>query len=673
MPGNVCSDISISDFFEKHFGVSIVPDMSGRLRRFSLPGKKHSQDGWYVYFQNPSGRDVCIANSWTYSSDNLVWLSGKGAATAEDQDFIRRKTREADEKEKADRARTAMEAAEEYSRLPDAADSHPYLRLKGVHAYPGVSVSEDGNTLYIPLYSPEGEIVSYERIFEDPKEPGRFLKRFKRGGRKSGCFFTIGNPGKGDEAWLCEGYATGASVYAATERPVVIAFDGGNMKAVADALRDRLKLTVVADNDDKGKGTNQGKAYAEKTGLPYKLIPEAGMDANDYAESHGIEALRDFLIPKSSEWIETGDDFISKPSPVRWLIRNMLEERGITMVYGGSNSGKTFVVLDMLLSLSTGQRQWFSHKARKAETLYLCGEGRAGLKARIAAWIQVHGGISTGSFGVGKGPRQLNEESDFAYVMEQIDASGMHPDVIAIDTLSRFFMGNENQAEDMNGFIAALIRLSEKYDAAILLIHHTGVSEEAQTRARGSSALRGAVDTEILIEKNASGSLTLSQTKQRDAELIEPMHLRLRSVEIEGWTDDDGEPVRSAVLESVREDEKRAMDATEELSIVQRAWLEGSHETRLDYPAISIDELRAFMRDKLEWSKDKVKKAFSSDSNSRFIRKLYLSGMIQAMDDLLIITDSIWATCCFLALEGMSKETGAKWCQTVPNLFWHQF
>lgn len=672
MRENVCLGLEFSDFLEKYFNISFIPKMDGRIHRFSTTGRRGDLDGWYVYYENPGNRDVCVANSWRYANNKLIWVSGQEAITPELHAYIKQRKNESERLDREEKAKVAVEAAREYSAMPSADDSNPYLQAKGVHAYEGVSVTDHGATLIIPVYTPEGEIVSYQRIFRDTADVSRFRKIFKKGGRTSGCFFVIGKPSSGDEAYLCEGYATGASIYEATERPVIVAFFGSNMKAVAEALSGRLKLTVVADNDDKGKGTNPGKVYAEKTGLPYKMIPEAGKDANDYAKEHGLEALKDFLLPKISDWIVSGDEFISKPSPVRWLIKNILEEKGITMVYGGSNSGKTFVVLDMLLSLSTGRGEWFGHKAREAEALYLCGEGRAGLKARIAAWVQVHSGISTGRFGVGKGPKQLNDESDFTYVMEQIDASGMNPDVLAIDTLSRFFMGNENKAEDMNGFIASLIRLSEKYDAAILLIHHTGVSEDAQTRARGSSALRGAVDTEILVEKSESGTLVLTQTKQRDAEIQEPIHLRLVSHEIDGWLDEDGEPVTSAVLEAVKEDEKRTIEATAEISVLMSAWLYSNHSLALGYPSITEEELRGYMRDGLGWSRDKVKKAFAGDRGSRFLGKLFLSGMVQAMDDLIVLTDSVYATCCFLSLEGMKNIDGAHSAHMVPTNNGHQ-
>lgn len=75
-------------------------------------------------------------------------------------------------------------------------------------------------------------------------------KRFLSGGRIAGCYCPIGRPQ--DSLLICEGYATGATLYAATGRAVAVCFSAGNLQPVARALRmkfPRLRLIVCADND----------------------------------------------------------------------------------------------------------------------------------------------------------------------------------------------------------------------------------------------------------------------------------------------------------------------------------------------------------------------------------------------------------------------------------------
>jgi hypothetical protein len=68
--------------------------------------------------------------------------------------------------------------------------------------------------------------------------------------------------------------------------------------------------------------------------------------------------------------------------------------------------------------------------------------------------------------------------------------------------------------------------------------------------ARGSSAWRGALDIEISIVPGKDGQpMEIVQRKSKDAEMAEPVYAELKSVEIPGWLDEDGEQVKSAVVE----------------------------------------------------------------------------------------------------------------------------
>jgi hypothetical protein len=68
-------------------------------------------------------------------------------------------------------------------------------------------------------------------------------------------------------------------------------------------------------------------------------------------------------------------------------------------------------------------------------------------------------------------------------------------------------------------------------------------------RARGSSALKAAVDAECEVAKDDSGNVRIKFTKMKDAEIPQDMLLQLKGVELPGVLDEDGQPVTSAVLE----------------------------------------------------------------------------------------------------------------------------
>ena len=651
--GNEYSVSDIERSIQSDMGVLVsIPDAPGSFIRFDVR-KRGDKAGWCLFYVNEHCV-VALYGSWI-SGQRYEWVNKeKKEITPEIRREVEESRKRRDAEIKAEQDRVADAATELYAALPEAPDDFSYLMRKGIKNHGGIlRYNEAGDYLgsYIaaPLFNSSGEIRSLERIYPD----GR--KRFMQGGEKKGCFCVIGE--LEDKAFLCEGYATGASIYEATGIPVVIAFDCHNLKPVADALRDRVKLIVVADNDEKESGANPGLDCAKETGLYYVLIPEPGMDANDYAAEHGADALKELLCPSRSEWIEDGDEYLKSPQPMKWWIKNWLPEEALVMIYGASNAGKSFIALDMLLTMSTGLGSWQGFRAKKANCLYLCGEGRAGLRGRVAVWVQEHKGSTTGAFKVSKGPKRLNEQSDLEYACAQIDLSGMDPDVIVVDTLNRHFSGNENDAEEMGGFIESCTALQERYHCTVIIIHHTGVSKDAEGRARGSSSLNAAIETAICVT-NEQGYLTLNQTKQRDIEKLEPIQVHLRGAAIDGWFDEDGEPVTSAVVESIEEAERdmpEILPAGEEMAILTDAWLWSGCGTKDGYPALTKGELRAYMKEELGWSRGQIKRAFYTDSQYRYLRKLQESCRITVEEEQIFIVNRADMTACFL-LEKEGKH-----------------
>jgi hypothetical protein len=116
---------------------------------------------------------------------------------------------------------------------------------------------------------------------------------------------------------------------------------------------------------------------------------------------------------------------------------------------------------------------------------------------------------------------------------------------VVIDTLARNLgAADENSSQDIGQFIAHLDLIRGQTHATILVVHHAG--HEAKDRGRGSSALRAAWDFEYRLARNESGSV-LTSTKAKDFEPAEPMHFEIQPVALD-YTDEDGQPVASAVL-----------------------------------------------------------------------------------------------------------------------------
>lgn len=160
---------------------------------------------------------------------------------------------------------------------------------------------------------------------------------------------------------------------------------------------------------------------------------------------------------------------------------------------------------------------WQGHDTVEGPVVYLAGEGRPGLQRRINAWQEQFGVIQPSRMQIstrGADLTNLEHVKAVAHALEGITKrSGESPKLIVIDTVARHFgESDENSTRDMNKFISLLDDLRRVWNCTILLVHHTG--KDAMKGARGSTALRGAVDTEYALNSN-EGILSLVCTKSK--------------------------------------------------------------------------------------------------------------------------------------------------------------
>ena len=119
--------------------------------------------------------------------------------------------------------------------------------------------------------------------------------------------------------------------------------------------------------------------------------------------------------------------------------------------------------------------------------------------------------------------------------------------LVAIDTLNRYMSGEENSATDMGAFVFACSKLQRELGCAVLIVHHSGLAQEAKTRARGSGSLHNALDIEIQCVKSGM-TCTLTQTKNKEAEKDKPVSFDMKEIEIPGVRNKKGILVRTTTL-----------------------------------------------------------------------------------------------------------------------------
>jgi hypothetical protein len=169
---------------------------------------------------------------------------------------------------------------------------------------------------------------------------------------------------------------------------------------------------------------------------------------------------------------------------------------------------------------------------------------------RFKAWeIRHQADLSAEQIFVSTAPASFCDSKSADEVKQAIEATGLNPALVVVDTLARNFgPGDENSTQDMSQFISALDQIRTRHRCTILLIHHSGHGDK--TRSRGAMALKGALDAEYRMAKDERGIVRLENTKMKDFEPPEPMAFEIRTVEL-GFEDEDGEPVTSAILDRV--------------------------------------------------------------------------------------------------------------------------
>lgn len=247
--------------------------------------------------------------------------------------------------------------------------------------------------------------------------------------------------------------------------------------------------------------------------------------------------------------------------PPAWIIKKHIIRDSLAMLYGASGAGKSFVAVDMGLSIASG-RQWCNYKTNTGAVLYVAGEGVAGINARIIAWCQHHGidkETLAETFHVTSQPVAILDALRVRELLKVIEELPQPPALIIIDTLNRNFGdGDENTTKDMTRFVDHLTFLQNHTQACMMVVHHTGKGDSEL--ARGNSSLRAAMDTEMVVRPLAS-NIEIACTKQKDAAPFLPSVFNLSVIEL--CKDEDGEavescvPVQIVINDMVAEDQKR--------------------------------------------------------------------------------------------------------------------
>jgi phage/plasmid primase-like uncharacterized protein len=273
----------------------------GKLHRFPSNGKRSDTAGWCKLF--PDGLGGTYGDFRSGLSE--TWQSrANERMTKEERDAFRRQMEQARRERDAEEEKLHLEAMPGFLRLwnqsrQDVDLTHAYLAVKG--GIRPFGIRQLGQALIVPVWGADKALTGLQFIQPDGQ------KRFITGTRKAGSWCVLKPEGIPPTDWsiilVAEGWATAASLHTATRLPVFIAFDCGNLSAVARYIRQQFpaaRLLFCADDDVHGKGQHHAhQAARQNNGMA--IIPQWGgidmsherlTDFNDLHRAVGLDAVR---------------------------------------------------------------------------------------------------------------------------------------------------------------------------------------------------------------------------------------------------------------------------------------------------------------------------------------------------------------------------------------------
>ena len=475
--------------------------------------------------------------------------------------------------------RPGMAPAEVWARCEAATIQHPYIvekqaagvLLHSLRVLPaGDALPIHGEpmagALVVPVIRPDNSLASLQFIALPDvaarlKAKGKTAKLNLPGAPLEDGFFTVGEFTPGCVVYLCEGIGTAWSCWQINGDVAVVCFGWSRVRKVAHLLRERDPSARLVLVPDVGKEADADK-IAQEVNAAVVRMPDGwpkNSDVNDLAKRDGGDALAELLdkardaapsapephseyeaysecpnfefedveglvkqvpvvapgaYPLSVAFADSLPDEFVAPDE---LVEGVLTAGDGSVLYGDSNSGKTFFVIDMACAVARGV-PWMGRNTEKGMVVYIAAESPASVRGRLQAY-QKHHGVKVPNFAIVQNPIDLFDgDGDTNRIIELVKMleaqTGDKVRLIVGDTLARMSAGaNENAGQDMGLVVRRFDRIRTECKAHFLLIHHSG--KNAAAGSRGWSGVRAAVDTEIEVTDAAAGRCC-EVTKQRD-------------------------------------------------------------------------------------------------------------------------------------------------------------
>jgi Bifunctional DNA primase/polymerase, N-terminal/AAA domain len=393
---------------------------------------------------------------------------------------------------------------------------------------PGLAIDTRGKGSYAllpPSRTPDGtyQVEQDSEVVPIPEWVSQAIKDTERGGAIIGAEVELDLPANIDRARaFLQNAAPAIEGQGGNQRTYVVASELrglGISRDTALGLMDdwNERCEPPWDRDELETVVTNAYTYAQNTpGIHAASEPSEAFRAavaNLPDDLAGPAPRRSRFYPEDETEQEEGKD-------PQWLIPDLLPDGASVMVQGATQSYKSFIALDLVLSIASNTSTFAGPIRRPGPVFYAALEGRTDLKKkRRRAWKAARQVDAVPDFYTMPAPLvAVNEEcEEFAAQIER-RLSGRHCAGIVIDTAAKAMAGlNENDARDAGMLVQFVDRLKEQFRCPVLVIFHLG--KDAARGGRGSSAFHAGFDTvvEVTADRNVR-MVTVQVLKHKDAE-----------------------------------------------------------------------------------------------------------------------------------------------------------
>lgn len=436
-----------------------------------------------------NGKPFSVGYSFECSSGESCEITDR------DSRLINKFTDEDDEQKLAGYENARLRAVSIVNSATGSPASNEYILKKQIKPWSALSAIVS-NELIIPIYY-RREIVNVQSINIE-REP---QKKFLPSGRIKKCYATVSSDTESDVMYICEGFATGASIAEAIGGGnVIAALSADNLPLIADEIAfgkiDNYckHFFICADNDEKGKGIAAAKkamrVFEEHELNASIVMPKiTGMDFNDLHCLKGIEEVERTIKAFDDK---SHDDLINADPP-KYILHGIIPVDEVGIIYGGSTIGKSFFALDLSMRIMSRQFEGWNGFSidRHVDIAYFTNEDCANDPIRYRAWLEANKeyDIEKSNIRIVNEAISLTDDSCLSRLKGYL-LYNRNIKMVLFDTAAVYLGVDDenNNSEVKKAIVGIRNKICKPLGVSVILVCHTGKGD--QSTIRGAQAYK---------------------------------------------------------------------------------------------------------------------------------------------------------------------------------------